>query len=167
MTTELLNHLTEEALDDALIGLGSSESEAHLAACAACRARVEEFRSNIEAFNQTTLAWSEARPVTSLQGATRPAHLPMFALVGWALAAVVLLVLGVSVWNHDQRTASHAGVAFVALPEDSEAQIAQDDQLLRQVDVALSAGEVSPIEEYHLSESPHPRLKVRKELRNR
>jgi hypothetical protein len=168
MTTQLSNHLTEEALDDALIGLGSAESEAHLAVCPACRARVEEFRSDMKVFNDTTLAWSEARPVPSLQGAARPkAHLPVFAPVGWALAAVVLLLLCVSVWNHDQRSASHEGFASVATPEDSETQIAQDNEMLRQVDVALNTGEASPISEYHLADGQHPRLKVRKELRNR
>lgn len=168
MTTKLLNHLTDEALNDALIGLGSAESEAHLAACAVCRAKVEEFRSDMKVFNETTLAWSEARPVMSLPGAARPkAHLPIFAPVGWALVSVVLLLICVSVWNRDQRSASHTGFVSVAAPEDSEAQIAQDNELLRQVDVALSAGEASPINEYHLADRPHPRLKVRKELRNR
>ena len=168
MTTELSNHLTEEALNDALIGLGSAESETHLAACAACRAKVEEFRSDMKVFNDTTLAWSEARPVTGLQGAARPkAHLPVFAPVGWALAVVVLLMICVSVWNHGQRSASHEGFTSVAAPEDSETQIAQDNELLRQVDVALNTGEASPIDEYQLVDRQHPRLKVRKGLRNR
>jgi hypothetical protein len=33
-------HLTEEALDDVLIGMGSEEAALHLAACPECRARV-------------------------------------------------------------------------------------------------------------------------------
>ena len=33
MTPEFTTHLSEEALDDVLIGLGSKEAHAHLAVC--------------------------------------------------------------------------------------------------------------------------------------
>jgi len=168
MITEFSDHLTEDALNDALIGLSSPESEAHLATCAVCRVKVEEFRSEMQMFNQTTLAWSEARPAKSLQGAGRTkAHPVSFAAAGWVLAAVVLLMIAIPVWNRDRRSAARDRVVPASAPENSEAQIAQDNELLRQIDMALSASEASPINEYHLADRPHPRLKVRKELRNR
>ena len=61
MTPSLSNHLSEEALDDVLIGLGSAESEAHLAVCPECRAEVETFRGDVALFNAASVAWSESR----------------------------------------------------------------------------------------------------------
>jgi hypothetical protein len=51
-------------------------------------------------------------------------------------------------------------------PEDSEAQIAQDNDLLRSVNAALSTAEASPVREYHLSDGPHSPLRTRPEARN-
>ena len=167
MTQPRSAHLSEEALDDVLIGLGSPESDAHLAECEVCRGQLEEFRSGMRVFNQASLAWSEARPMRSLRSLVRSKVRPgVFAPAGWALAAAVLLMMiGVPVWRHDHRTALIKSTAPAAANEDSPAQIAQDNDLLRSVDEALNTSEASPISEYHLSDGPQPHRKARPELR--
>jgi predicted anti-sigma-YlaC factor YlaD len=168
MTRELSAHLSEEAIHDVLIGLSSPESDAHLAVCSICRSQVKEFHSEVDLFNRASLAWSEARPSTTLRSAARPrVRSILFAPFGWALAAMALLAIGVPVWNHHHRPSLNSASAPVSAQEDSEAQIAQDNELLRSVDMALNENEEPPISEYHLSDGPYPRLKARPELRNR
>jgi hypothetical protein len=172
MTIELSAHLSEEALNDALIGLSFPEPDAHLAVCGFCRGQLEAVRTDLQAFNRTSLAWSEARlearPAKSIGAAARlKVHHAMRAPLGWALAAAVLLAIGVPVWNHDYRASLKYGSAPALAPEDSAAQIAQDNDLMRSVDTALNAPEASPIREYNLSNGPQLRLKPRPELRNR
>ena len=169
MTMTNPHHLPEEALNDVLIGLGSPESEAHLAACADCRGRVEGFQSTVQAFNATTMAWSEAQPTRPLARATRGKY--MGAPLGWALAATAALVaIGVPIWNANHRAVENVAVAPIVVPavsqEDSEAQIAQDNELLRSVNVALSSDDASPLAELGLSDRPHARAGARTELRN-
>jgi len=165
MTPEQSAHLSEEAINDFLIGLGSPDSEAHLAACSKCSSRVKGFRSEVNDFNLATLAWSEARPQVRLDEAARPqarrfAASPLI----WALATVLLLAVGFPLWKHFQLAANDAS-AKAPVSRDSEAQIAQDNDLLQSVNVALNEGEESPVAVYHLSEAPHPRLRSRPELR--
>ncbi len=168
MTPEFSTHLSEEALHDVLIGLSSPASDAHLAACPACRGQVQEFRSDMQLFNQTTLAWSEAMPAAQLSATSRPAIRPAyFAPARWALAAAVLLAVGLPVWRYYRHSAPNYASVPVTQSEDTEAQIAQDNELLRSINMALSANETSPIREYHLSDRPHDRSKTRPELRNR
>ncbi|MDR3727338.1 MAG: hypothetical protein P4K86_09880 [Terracidiphilus sp.] len=166
MTQPWSAHLSEEALDDVLIGLGSPESDAHLAECEACRSQLEQFRSGMRNFNQASLAWSDARPLKSLPARSKVRQ-AAFAPVGWAFAtAVLLLIIGVPVWRHDHRIAPSNGTVPAVTIEDSPAQIAQDNDLLRSVDEALNSSEASPISEYHLSDGPQLHRKARPELRN-
>jgi hypothetical protein len=167
MTKPRSAHLSEEALDDVLIGLGSPESDAHLAECETCRGQLEQFRSGVRVFNQASLAWSEARPMRiPLSPVRSKVRRAVFAPAGWALAAaVLLLMIGLPMWNHDRRTALSNRTAPAAAIEDSPAQIAQDNDLLRSVDEALNTSEASPISEYHLSDGPQLHRKARPELR--
>jgi len=172
MTTEVSAHLSEEALDDVLIGLSTPESDAHLAACSVCRSRVEEFRSGLQAFNQVSLAWSEARPMPrttiSLQTAARSkARRDLFAPLGWAMAAAMVLMIGIPIWNRDHSAPSNNEPAAAATASDSEAQIAQDNELLKSVDMALNTNEESSLSEYQLLDEHHSYLKKRAELRSR
>ena len=183
MTPEKSAHLSEEAINDVLIGLSSPESDAHLAVCSACRGQLQEFRSEMLNFNQASLAWSEARPAALRANGRSRVRRVMSSPWSWALAAAVLMAaVWLPVWKYNHpslvnkasindvpgrdasgRDASSPGQTA----EDSEAQIAQDNDLLRSVNVALSENEESPINEYHLSEGPHARSKARPELGNR
>lgn len=162
MTSESSAHLSEEALDDVLIGLSSPESEAHLAVCGACRGQLEDFQSRVQVFNQTSLAWSESKPAISLRPKIEArARRQRFLPLELAMAATLLLVIGVPVWNREHNQVSEQPVAQSAATGDSEAQIAQDNDLLRSVDAALSTNDESPISEYHLAVKPHSHMKAR------
>jgi hypothetical protein len=155
-------HLSDEALDDVLIGLGSPASEAHLAGCPDCRARFEEFQGDVRLFNSASMAWSETRPLPFPQTARHASGLrARVAFFGLAAAAVALLIMAVAIWRHSPVAPppNRAGTA-VSQPLDSEAQIAQDNELLQAVSVAISPDEQSPIVEYKIAASPHSHLKA-------
>ena len=165
MTPERAAHLTEEALNDVLIGMETPERQTHLAGCAECRGRLAEFRVGMKAFNASSLAWSEARV------GARPARIASarpamaFAWVGMALAAVILLVIGVPEWRHSQAVVVGSTPVAAQAQGDSSAQIAQDNELMRSVDMALSDNEESAMSEYHLQDGPHAHSRTRQELR--
>ncbi len=174
MTIELSAHLSVEAMNDVLIGLGSPESETHLLACQACRAQLQSFNSDIRLFNRTTLKWSE------MQSATMPSPIPaprprlgIFAPAGLALTASILLATGILAWHHNPGASQNFANTPTATQQDDPVQIATDNELMRSVDMALSAGEAAPLGELRIAQRPHPRLKTRPapdaitELRNR
>jgi hypothetical protein len=158
MTPEATNHLSEEALDDVLIGLGSVESQAHLAVCPECRVQVETFRGDVNLFNAASMEWSKGRPRRPVP--VRPAGRIPAAFVGWAVSAAALAAMLVGVWRH--QSPSPPGEANTVQPRltDSQAQIVEDNQLLQAVNAAINQDEASPIDEYKILESPHTRSKA-------
>jgi len=109
MTPELSTHLSEEAMDDVLIGLASPESDAHLAACSLCRSQLQEFRSAMQVFNQTSLAWSEDRSKAFHHSSAKPKIRPaIFVPLSWAMVAAVLLAIGFPMWNHHYLSRNYA-----------------------------------------------------------
>ena len=164
MTPEFSKHLSEEALDDVLIGLGSPESHAHLAACEECRAQVGTFLGDVALFNAASMAWSESR--MPRPGAHEPHRVRLHAaFAGWAVTAAALLVMAFGLWHHRPEAAPRPGNAIQSQRVDFEAQISQDNQLLQAVNAAISADEASPIEEYKILESRHPQLKAHSKKR--
>lgn len=166
MTTQSLAHLSEEALDDVLIGLGSPESEGHLARCAACRARVQAFGADLKLLNETSMAWSRVRAAGMAEA---PLHAGVrrrpLVTMGWAAAGVLLLALAFPLWHSVNQHSDKAGVTpAVAVREpDSEAQIAADDQLLRDVDAAVNTNEASPFGDPLRSDRPQAQHRARPE----
>jgi hypothetical protein len=163
-------HLSEEAINDVLIGLGSPNGEEHLAACSFCRSRVETFQADMQAFNQTSLAWSEALPMPALDKAriAKPGRWIVSPL-SWALAAALLIAVGLPLWNtqhrHSPAESANRASDTAASPSNSDAQIAQDNELMRSVDVALNESEDSPVSAYHLSADMHAHVKTQPQLR--
>jgi len=154
MTPESTNHLSEEALDDVLIGLGSAESHAHLAECAECRAQVKTFRGDVALFNASSLAWSRSR-MPRHRASERSRVRLHAASMGWAVTAAALVAMALGIWHHHPAKATQQANTVQTQPSDSEAQIAQDNQLMQAVNAAISPDEASPIEEYKMLESPH------------
>jgi anti-sigma factor RsiW len=159
-----LTHLSEEALDDLLIGLGTPQSHSHLAACPECRAKVDVFRADMRLFNAASINWSEARPPLPRRNLSHPARM-RFAFASWAAVAAALFIMAFAVWHHRTVSAPDQAQIMRPQPADSEAQIAQDNQLLEAVNVAISPEEVSPIDEYNILESPHPYRKAHSRTR--
>ena len=172
MTPKTTVHLTEEEFDDVLIGLGSAESEAHAAACSECRSKLDAFRADMALFNRVSMAWSENRPGIPAARVARPAAHPggprvRFGFVSWAAVAALLVVTAVAVWRHAPAPPPHQIQAVESQPVDSEAQIAQDNELLQAVNAAISADEDSPVGEYKLLEETHSHLKTHPRMRTR
>ncbi len=158
MTPASTNHLSREALDDLLIGLGSDESHAHLVVCSACRAEVETFRGDLRLFNAASMAWSQSRRQLSLR--ERPAPRIPAAVVGWAVSAAAMAAMVFGIWHHRSPAPPSQATAAQSQPLDSEAQIVQDNKLLQAVNAAISTDEASPLEEYKILESPRPYSKA-------
>lgn len=156
-TTNFSGHLTDDQIDDYLIGDPSGEAAEHLERCLDCMARVQQIDSAISSFKTASLAWSERRSATMPLRPAQPA--------GWsgrrawsfagssAVAAALVIGLLVPVMRH----AGHADVAAVkeqpmmmastgavssTLP--GEEQIKQDNQMLREIDQALETGSETP-----------------------
>jgi hypothetical protein len=160
--TPAATHLSDEAFDDVLIGTGSQESEAHLAVCEDCRRRVIAFRSDVALFNSASMAWTESRSALLRPSARKTAHRIRVAFVSWAGIAAVLAVMAVAILRH-HGTAAPANQVAASLSQktDTEAQIAQDNQLLQAVNAAISPDEESPIAEYKLFETRRSHMKTR------
>jgi len=156
-------HLSEEALDDVLIGLGSAEAEAHLVACSRCSDTLRQFQAKMEGFNQASLAWSEARPVPEAMSKAvarlNAKQRGVITTLSWAVAVAVVAALGFQIWNYEVRQHSTPPVASVSPSVDSEVQIAQDNQLLQSVNAALSASDVLPASEHALQAELSSELK--------
>ncbi len=162
MTDEAMDHLSEEALNDTLIGMGSSTAELHLATCTLCRAKVEEFQADLGVWNSTTLAWSQVQAEQGERIRIPAPHRRLSpAAVGWALAAVALLAMVIPVGRESGVFGTKHSAVAVAQQEDSQAQIAQDNELLKEVNAAINPDEMSQLKEYDLFKTPPPRHRQR------
>lgn len=136
MSRDNQNHLSEETLNDVLIGLGSAEAQDHIARCAGCRARVEQFEAGVNLFNEASLAWSMAQPAGAPHAPSPYLRVRRrLALVAWAAVAVMFLAIGVPFLRHPIQI-HISGIA--PAPVESDAQIAEDNELMRAVNAAIS-----------------------------
>jgi len=135
-------------------GIGSA-TLAHLAACPPCREELARFTESLVSFNHLSLAWADSRPArpmvvhTTLLGHLRGSWLPRAA---WAFAVCTLLValfFGSPRLNRDKPTGAPS-------TQDSDAQIANDNQLMDRVTLELSRPERSPAAEYGIGATPQP-----------
>lgn len=147
-------HLTEDELDDILIGVGSPEAEAHVAGCAACAGRKAEFVAALTSFNQATMAWSEAKSHTltrDLAAATESAAGSPRLWVA-AMGLCVVAVMGAMLSNHVPGTMrggdGPAGASAQTAPVNRDLEIADDDAMLKEIDAALYRPEPSPEQVY-------------------
>jgi hypothetical protein len=167
-------HLNDDQFTECLTGGEPGfEAATHLAHCEACREELARFGASVGSFNAAAMAWSEVQPSVSLQGSTEDGgcHVSWTngayaAATSWALAACLMLAAGVSIVQHRGRHDGPANVASVVPPqEDSEAQIAEDNKLLMDVDLALHDRSRSPELEYGLQPRANARSRQRGEAR--
>ena len=163
------NHLTNDQFAEMLMtGITDDASEKHLAGCEICREELAAFSDSVGLFSMTSLAWSETKPGESLRATSRKqAKSAAYAPLRWALAAAVLAGIAVPVWNYDHRLPAMQVADSGSTPDDSPAEIAQDNQLLQSVNVALNTDEGSPLPEYRLMNELHAsgRSSVRPDVR--
>jgi hypothetical protein len=123
-------HLTEDQIDDALMGDLAAEAKSHLQGCPACAERLAAAEMPLASFKAVSTAWSERR------SATLPAVVPQRAgfgarlgtqgrMAGWsaALSAALAVAIAVPVMLHEGRgtvtegTHGSGQMAQVAPPE--------------------------------------------------
>jgi hypothetical protein len=160
-----MNHLTDDQIDDLLIGDAAAATSAHLASCSDCAARLAAAYEPLASFNAASLAWGERRSATlPLQLQPKPTGLfaggRLRVAIGTAAAAAVALVLALPLLHHGstkvteyqavsqpaptQTVVPAPGTKPATAPTQSqtpEDQIARDNQLLEAIDRELATSE--------------------------
>ncbi len=157
------NHLSEDDLDEVLIGIGSAAQSAHLTACESCSQRLAAFRTQMAMFNQATESWSEARSNTISRdlAAHRPAHWLSRRALWPATAALLLAVtLGFSELQHRPATLNASDTASSAAltdadihPAHSVTELESDNAMLAAIDHEMSAPQPSQFGIYQAAKS--------------
>lgn len=146
------SQITEDDLDELLLGAARPELRAHCDGCVSCKRQVAAFASSLEAFQRASLAWSEARSNTITRDLS--GHRPSWHLTaGIARSLVAVFVLGVAAavaagtypWStHSLGPVLTATARPSAQPFASEAraqEIAQDNAMLEAIDSELTEHE--------------------------
>jgi len=142
-------HLSEDDLTNHLIDPDhESPAALHLAACTDCHARLEAFEASMGSFSSLTLAWSEQRSITMPLRPERgsaprwvPSTMPAWsAVIAAALLLAVVIPADLHIKAREAQTQAEVGV-----DPDSDAQIAQDNQLMRAVSLEINRREPSPL----------------------
>ena len=167
-TKQSQTHLSEEAIQDILIGMSTPDAEAHMTACEDCRSRVAAFRSDLDLFNQSSLAWAESKSESLSEASTAqirsrhkssPALSPLqrsSRLLTWkplTAATAALLVAASALWNYQHASGTSTGTDTTQITDfiDTPDQIAEDNQLLNNVYNALDEEPQSPVNEFSVS----------------
>ncbi|QMV19515.1 hypothetical protein GOB94_13080 [Granulicella sp. 5B5] len=155
-------HLSEEQIDEAMIGGLASEAGGHLNICPMCQERLVTARLPIESFKAVSLAWSERR------SATMPVPLQTGLLeslgghrrLAWGAAVAMLLAVLVTApleLRHSGRmtvddaaqmhtTNALGATGVVSGQQSTEEQIERDNQLLNEIDRELNTSGENPAE---------------------
>ena len=134
------SHLSHDALDEVLMGIGSLDAVAHLRVCEICGQRVANFESQMALFNQASLAWSDARSNTLSRdlAAHKPTPRLTIPALCYSAAAVVLAVaVGLSASMHRAATleADNSSTLQIAAASGvDQHEIASDNQMLAAID---------------------------------
>ena len=150
--------LTEDQLDDHLIGDLAPAAAAHLAACEHCQARVAAAEQPMVSFREVSLAWAErqsatmpTRPVVRSQASHR---------LAWVSAVTAALAVGIAIPVVRERLTTpasapraeapalaavgHTGMSSVTPVAATPEQIDRDNQMLEAIERELDAPADSP-----------------------
>jgi len=137
-------HLSEDDLDEVLMGFGSAAASAHLAVCEPCEQRLSAFQTQMAQFNQASLAWSEARSNTISRDLSTHKPTPRLTLsAAWSSAAAFALVLAFGVTaglQHAPATleAANASTAQAGAAPDPQHEIDSDNAMLQAIDSEIA-----------------------------
>ena len=156
---ELDEHLSDqqfvECLDRSPL---RAELQRHLLECEKCRLELKNFETSVAELNTATWDWSQSQPVVSLRAKAALTHTTWVPQpVRWALAALLLVGIAVPIYRSSESRDRQVNIAATEHPEDSEAQIKEDNILLQSVNAALGSTEISPIQEYGITLKPETR----------
>ena len=150
-------HITHEEMTELLMGARTSTLDCHLQACAECREELERVKSSLAMFSSASHSWSEsaAAEATEMQ---RVITLPRVRTYTswWKVAAVtaVLLVVFAAAYRIEKGSPidNSAKVITPAInAESSQSQIAQDNELLAQVNSEISESVPTPMQPLQIS----------------
>ena len=166
-------HLSDEALDDLLLDVGSVSDAAHLGRCAICSSRLEMFRSPMAHFNQASSAWSEARS-NSISRELTPRRSSFAILPGWSIAAAFFFAVALSFLVGIHRGITRNGTARVDAASssvqvvDRQQEIASDNAMLHAIDTAISQPVALPVGDLEIekTDSASPRRASPREVRD-
>lgn len=154
MTKSVSPHLTDDDFAGCLAGTTPAPAiAAHLASCDLCREELAVFLTSVDTFSDATLEWSRSQPVGSPRTELLR-HIPSLFSPGlrWGLAGILLVGVSIpAVLHYERRDLRVNPQAALAGPEDTPAQIAQDNRLMESVNVALESTDPSPFREYGLA----------------
>ena len=139
-------HLSDDALDDALLGVASAADTYHLAGCAACSGRLAEFRASLTSFNQASAAWSEARSNT-ISRELVPNSISSMTAAAWSVGSVAILAIMVSLTSYLHRPPEQPGNP-AQQQSSGQQEIANDNAMLIAIDSKLSEPVQSPVVVY-------------------
>lgn len=171
MSSMSSGHLTDEQFAECIADCAnvtpSPESAAHLHECAQCREELARFTVSMDDFSRAAFGWSEAQPAVSLRAVARPrtGH-AWFAPAAWSMVTALLLAAGVPMMMHRDRQPVSTVDAVQETQDDSAAQIAEDNRLMRSVNMAIGVNDPSPLQGYGLQTAPRARLKTVSGLRS-
>jgi hypothetical protein len=163
-TATTSGHLTEDQIDDALIGDLCDTAAEHLAACESCTTLFAEAQSPLTSFRTVSIAWSERHSATLPQPSFSNAARPQRTAWGVAAASAVLALMAAvpGMQRHANESANNAAVtvntgaeqvAAVTTPAmastiqpsiSNDEQITQDNQMLKAIDHELDASAEDP-----------------------
>jgi hypothetical protein len=139
-------HLTDEQLEDMLIGDATPAVAAHLSGCAPCTQRLAELEQPIAGFRAVSLAWSERRSATLPLRDPSESTPSLARRYGWAAAMAAALAITVTVATHHREGGPDTAVATVAAPQAEarrQQQIAADNQMLAAIDHELDVSQAT------------------------
>ena len=154
-------HLTQDELDELMMGVADPELQAHCVACVHCGARVAALSESFELYNHASLAWAEARSNTFTRDLS--GHRPtrrVTASAARSVAATIILGLVASLSAGTHFWPAHfAGPALEAAPivrafaPDARAQqIARDNAMLEAINAELTEPESAPASLFHVTD---------------
>ena len=131
-STEAVVHLSEDEIDDQLIGDLAAAPAAHLDACALCTHRVAQAKDPIASFQSLTLAWSERRSAT-LPVPNRSTNRPLWQRRAAWVTACSALAIGIAFTNVGRQASLTPGL-----------HVAQVQPAVPQATAVVSAAAVAP-----------------------
>lgn len=146
-------HLSEDQIDDVLMGSLGENASGHLAACSACQRHVAAARLPIDSFKTLSLAWSERRsatmPVGLLAGAARRRRVAWGATASALLAVMIVLPVGLrhsrrATTGDDMARSSATAVSEGQAGASTDEQIARDNQMLNEIEREVNSSGVNP-----------------------
>lgn len=145
-------HLTDDQIDDYLIGDLAADAAEHLEGCDPCLIRVAAAEAPLASFRAVSLAWSERRSATLPLQASVDAQPSWARRLAWGAAAVAAIAVGVALPAARHTSGQNVAVAapapavqvVAAATESSDEQIAKDNQMLKAIDRELDASVESP-----------------------